>query len=213
MSTSSGTSGWLRSRDWHRVGRGLTIQFYATDEEVASWLGRMPAEFGPYSLVGFDRVSRPSGRYEWWPFDCSVSDFFGCLAGQRERRFKWFIRSRRLTPTLPTRDLSDERDWSLNGLIDVQHGARFRERQVASSMGITSAVENDQTGERVRHEAYEQIFASLRRSVREHANRPTLRSFPDGRQIEDRTLALMTDGAVALARQGHAFDVDPMADP
>lgn len=209
-SSSSTTNRWLRAGEWHRVGHGLTVQFYATDRDVEKLLREaLSRDYRPYTLVGFDRIRQGPRSYEWRPFECSPTDFVGCRRGPDEQRTKWFIRSHALTPRLPESDVSDEREWSLNGLIDLQHGGRLREKYTESSIGMAHRVRNDVTGEELRNREYESIYTALRAALKVKARHAVIRSFPDGTRLLDKTLALMTDDARELARSQSVFDVEP----
>lgn len=71
---------------WYRVG-GRTLQFYATDDEIAEWLLEMlPPEFAPYAVLG--EVWREG---EWQPFEDPLEDLRASF--QRHRSANHWIRS------------------------------------------------------------------------------------------------------------------------
>lgn len=76
---------------WTRVGRGRQLDFYATDQEVATRLSEMPQETGRYELIGrlFDDHER--AWHAWCaPIPVQPADFVGRGSCQ--------IRSLSLTP-------------------------------------------------------------------------------------------------------------------
>ena len=59
--------------NWSKVGRGIGMQFYAADDEIAAWLATaMPPEFAPYSLIGSDLKKKGSAYVEKY-FAYSIS--------------------------------------------------------------------------------------------------------------------------------------------
>jgi hypothetical protein len=119
---------------WFRTGHGLTLQFYATDEEIQSWLVEaLPVEHKPYKIVWIEPArDKRSGVVR--AIQCDVESFLDCL-NMSDRSFICWIWSQALSPNLPVsitlpvpmgKRLSAL--YSINGLVLMQHRRLFRPR-------------------------------------------------------------------------------------
>jgi hypothetical protein len=122
---------------WYRVG-GRTLQFYATDDEIAEWLrGTLPSADGPYAILG-----RQWHHDRWMPFEYRL-DEIGTAFGLHRTASYW-IRSNALSPGLTG---SDEKRLAWNGLINVQLSAPQPDGRLGeASIGIVDRIRHEQSG-------------------------------------------------------------------
>ena len=205
---------------WFRLGRGKSLQFFATDEEVQQWLNEaLPSEYAPYFLVSTDLV-KEGKDYVQSPFQCDIADFLKC---QREkaakRRINFWIWSKILTPDLSLRHGT----WvtaalSLNGLVHLQHGSIFAPQKGAdpahtlyrdvSSIGLVHRVQHVETGEIRVYEDYLRVFEKLRRRIKKSLVYSSIMSI-DGQKEELTDFPLMTEGAARSHETGVPFIYAP----
>ncbi len=197
--------------NWYRVGRGCALQFFATDDEVQEWLaGCLPEQFGPYSLVGADRVKQ--GRvYVEHPFEFSIHGLSQAMYEKDEIRWQYWIRSKVMTPEL---DFACERrvTWvfSCNGLVELQHGRTIRGMgRAASSLCLVDKVRNEDTGETRHYKDSLKVFNSLQRHIKKALCYSSIHSFKNGSEREDTRLQLMTEKAVEAYNNGFLFKNAP----
>lgn len=199
---------------WQRVGRGRSLQFFATDEEVQAWLNHaLPEEFAPYVLVGVDKIKQSRFKYVDEPFQCDVSALSACMSGPVGRRSDFWICSKVLTPELLLRrGIWQQRLFSSNGLVDLAHGMMVKVRnprdpaqpleQYASAVGIVDKIQNLETGEVRQYEGYLRIYQALRKVIRKELVYSSVVRAADGTEAEDTSVALMTEGAVRAYAEG-----------
>jgi hypothetical protein len=160
---------------WTRVGKGRELQFYATNEEVASWMQSvLPLDYAPYYLVGAERVKEGS-VYQDRVFKCEIPEFLQVLSSSTTRLYNFWIWSQALTPDLPlSRRERIDAVFSNNGLVLLQHGlmtedyrdpSRHR-RCHASRIAITDRVFNIETQETRTYEDYLHIYKKLHNAIR-----------------------------------------------
>lgn len=198
--------GWYRYGEWERV-EGRELQFFALDEELDRWIAEgLPNEFWPYELLTCDMVKVGHREYEERAAKCDGLSVSLCRTGTD--RFSFWIRSRRLSAEL-LRSAQQRRDWSLNGLILVQHGFQHRGKRDASRIVIIPKIRNTTTGEVVDHTQHLKVFRALSRRIKADLKHATI--IGEGEKaIEDRKLALMTAAAAEAARDGRIrFDRQP----
>jgi hypothetical protein len=198
---------------WERVGRGRTLQFFATDEEVQGWLVHaLPPEYAPYHLVGVDIV-KEDRLYVEQPFMCEISALLQCMQGLEEPRYDFWIWSEILTSTLPLQGGAWlTKFFSFNGLINLQHGSMIRDYsdpsrricRAASSIGLVDRVRNLDTGEERHHEGYLRIYKALHKTIKKALVYSSIIRFPDGHEEEDTHLR-MTEAAVHSCQAGFPF--------
>ena len=155
--------------NWGRVGHGRIFDFFATWEEMQGWLlTELPDEYGPYQLVGLDRVKRKGPSYLTVVYRYGISELKKALiqvprgSVQSHRRFIR-IWAKGLTPEAPSHnELKMESFFAFNGMIAIDSGGSG-----CACVGIqyTPIVMNDETGEKVTHKEYEDIFNRDRKSV------------------------------------------------
>jgi len=197
--------------NWFRIGRGRELQFFATDDEVQSWLlNFLPEEYAPYSLVGADLIKKGKIYIEQG-FEFDISELEKAMYEKDETRWHYWIRSKVLTPEL--RLITGERiTWTLSysGLVSLQHGRELQNMgRDASSIGIVERVKNEKTGEIRHHKDYLRIFNSLKRKVKRTLCYSTIHKFKNGTVAEDTRLQLMTEKAVRAYEDGLLFKNAP----
>jgi hypothetical protein len=200
---------WLGA-GWRRKGRGLTRQFYATDDDVERWLLECtPSDVGPFTILTGGVQDSHAGADANTVVELPVDKFRGAV--ERLGFWDWFLRSASLTPALPMNGIDLEGEWLRNGLINIQHGRRVGGRRTASSIGFVNRVIEETTGAEITHEAYRRVYRALEHCIQRDAIVPTLVRFTDGSSEID-SVVKMTPGAVAQGQQGELFDVDAALD-
>jgi hypothetical protein len=197
--------------NWHRVGRGRVLQFFATDDEIQEWLlSALPPEYGPYTLVGADLVQIEKKKYIQKGFEFGIDELKRAMYEQDETRWEYWIRSKVITPQL---DFSRHKmiSWilSYSGLVGLHHGSYNKNKWVdgldASSIGIVDQVNNDKTGEKIQHKEYLNIFKKLNREIKNHLCYSSFWKYKDGSEREDFESRLMTEKAVRAYEEGMKF--------
>jgi hypothetical protein len=201
--------------NWQRVGRGRTIQFYATDEEVYSWfIDYLPAEYGPYYVVASIKgKDRHSALKE--PARVPLSALIDLMRDSKNLSFNYWIGAEKLTPDLPL-DQDIDAMCSYNGLVLLQHGLILRnhldhsttECRDVSRIAVTSRVKSLSSGELREHAEYLKIYNRVHRVVSRHLIYSTIIRYKDGREEETR-LYRMTEGAVQSYNSGFPFCSKP----
>jgi hypothetical protein len=156
---------WLDPGDWYPASRGRNFEF------------SLPA----FALIGVIRdVERASGQ-ELTLLTCEKVRIEGLYhsiyrdsrwsALEDETEWQHFIRSRSLTPTLPSpaplKGVGWPRAFAANGLISLWHpdpGSPNRDRRV-SSIGIIPRVRHAATGELRLHTDYDSVYRLLKREL------------------------------------------------
>jgi hypothetical protein len=184
---------------WYRVG-GKTLQFYATDDEIAEWLlEALPSERAPYAVIG--QESR-GGRRQSLEFPLAAV----AAAFSAQRLAVYWIRSDALSPGLTA---ESEKRLSFNGLINVQLGSTRPDGLLGeASIGIVDRIRHEHTGEERVHTEYLRIFERLRRSMRKRLVVETERMHPDGKLYPD--WRMTPRAADAHVRGVVAFAADPV---
>jgi hypothetical protein len=197
---------------WDRVGRGKTLQFIATDEEVRAWLlESLPAEYQPYFLVGMDLVKEARKKYLRVPFRFPLANISQCLDDPGNRRHQFWILSERISPSLRFRK-GDPIDaiCSINGLVEVYHGFTYKDgRRGESWIGIVDRVRRVITKEIRRHDSYLKIYSALKSTISCALVYSTIHTFANGSEIEDSELIRMTAAAVRAYEAGVPFFYKP----
>lgn len=195
---------------WERASRGRELQFFATDDELYDWLMcSLPGEFQPYFLLGQDRIEE--GRtYRWEAFDIPLADSIRSFRERPRGRYIYNLRSRTLTPDLRlTHQVDVSRLCTLNGLICIEHGFVHRGKQDPSRISLVDRVRSVATGEVIHSKGYLTIYRALKRQIRARLTYATVMTFPDGSELEDRDLCLMTQDAVEAYSEGWPFKSRP----
>jgi hypothetical protein len=197
--------------NWNRIGRGRTLQFFATDDEVQHWLKTaLPPEYAPYTLVGTDKVRVDRRRYIDQPFRCELVELVQCMHAIQTPRYNFWILSEVLTPGLLLEPRPGvDRILSFNGLILLQHGLMLKDyrdpiqsiKQDASSIGIVDRVVNLKTGEERFYEDYSKIYEQLHKTISKDLIYSSIVSFREGGEKET-LLKRMTEGAVRNYQSG-----------
>lgn len=174
-------------KEWEKCGRGHSLQFYALDEEVQSWLSTaLPERYAPYQLLGVDTIGDDQFGYRRQPHVCEVSGFLEdrqfAPEGSASRRTMYWIWSHPLTPELWAKaeelaaagqGMRVDALAGLNRLVLLQDGRmrpdlreyEQRLRRLPSVIGHISQVRNPQTGEVRRYQGYEVVYKALHRAI------------------------------------------------
>lgn len=197
--------------EWRRLGKGRVVEFFATDDEVQTWLIEgLPNEYHPYTLVGVDLV-KVGRTYIENGFEFEVRELKKAMYKTDAVRSHFWIRSKVITPELDF--LKQTRiTWVLSytGFVNLQHGAYIKNMgRPASSIGIVDKVINDATGEVRHHKEYLRIFNSLKRLIKKSLCYSSIHTFKNGSRREDTTLQLMTEKAVQAYEHGLIFTNEP----
>jgi len=148
---------------WYRAGRGRSMQFYATDEEVAEWLVEtLPVQHAPYVILR-EEWSHPRMVVHSYALDDVAASFAA------DRSARHWIKSEVLSPELEPRDVrrtDDLSKLSFSGLIAIRVTDEFSGRMEPASMAMTDRIRHEATGEERRQPEYLRIFERLRRSMR-----------------------------------------------
>jgi hypothetical protein len=186
---------------WHRAGRGMEKQFYATDEELTSIVeSAVSAEGMPYRVIAAETVKR-GASYERHVLSCTVDQVVRCCSRGGGHLAFLFSEAATSVESWTGESLSDRA--AINGLVMVQHGFRYEDGgRDASRFAITNRVRNVLTGETRETKDYLPLFLRLKRAIEKELVWSTIRPLADGTDDdEDLTLALMTDGAAEAARR------------
>jgi hypothetical protein len=177
--------------NWHRVGRGRSLRFYALDEEVAEWLVEtLPSELAPY-VVFREQWAHPRLVVHERNLDGIALSF------AEDRQARHWIKSTVLTPALGAEDISVPSDLgrlSFNGLISVTLGADRNGRREDTDLGLIDRIRHAETGEELRQPEYLRIFERLRRSLRKRLTVQT-----DEWPMSARAAAAHARGAITFA--------------
>jgi hypothetical protein len=200
----------LQADEWERVGRGRTLQFFCTDQEIQQWLiDGLPTDYAPYRLVGYDMV-KSDRTYRMVPFECEVDSLQECIRQSEGERSEFFIQSQQLTalpPLSPGANIAAV--YSYNGLIRLQHGVLNREGLAPSRIGIVDRVCHIASGEVVDHKEYLSIYNRLRRRIDKERRYATIIRFRDGQELESDRNVRWTEGAVQAYEAGVQFTDRP----
>ena len=197
--------------DWRRCGRGMTLDFFATDEEVQNWLlTALPSEYSPYTLVGTDSIKQ--GKiYVEKGFEFNIDELKKAMYEKEDARWRFWIRSKVITPEL---DFSREKriSWVLSytGMVNLQHGGYIKNMGHATSgIGIVNKIRNDNTGEEIEHKEYLKVYNALKREIKKHLCYSSMWRKKDGTEYEDCKFQLMTEKAFQAAKEGYLFKNSP----
>ena len=188
--------------EWCRAGRGLELQFYATDTEVQQWLGSLPTRYGPYTVWG-SRLTKQNNKYRRVTFSYSLDEWLR-VPDSTATPDQFFLHAEALMPKLPLGDnvAQHANEWaSLNGLVLVQHGATRSGQQLVSRISMTDRIRNRSTGELKSLKDRTALFGTLRKMIEGQLCFTTVQVFKDGHEEEDR-VQLMTAAAADLAGAG-----------
>jgi hypothetical protein len=187
-------------REWRRVGRGHELQFFATDEEVQSYLqSALPVQHGPYILVGVDRL--PSDVRELQSREYSIDRLAQCAEMGPHQLWIW---PRGVLAALGPFELAvSEAALALSGLVLLQHGFSRHGKREASRIAVVDKIQSVATGEVIRHDAALQIFGALKAAVKRDLAFASIQTFVDGHEEEDSKLQLMTRAAADKSLSGY----------
>ncbi len=189
------TKSWLR-RGGHR------FDFFATDEDVQSWLNSGLLEgYEPYSLCGASRRLE-GGIVEQDTFMIRPGDFW-MHRKSNPSNWEYWIFSEKLTPVGGIRDQlkAIDRVASVNGLVLLQHGSYNRDKLDCSSLCVVDKLVHSGTLEEMEFEEYLKIFTRLKRVIKKDLKYSTRHVYPNGAVVEDERL-LMTEKAAAAIEDG-----------
>jgi hypothetical protein len=187
-----------RPEDYNLAGRGLELQFFATDDEIQELIDvTLPSAFAPYR--GMAVVMRERGDrtgYDREHVECEVGDLIRCARSQEASQV--WIGSDVVTPTLASAR-ADAAIWSLTGLIVVEPGRIWRGAIWESRIACVPSVMNLRTGAVEQNADYKRLYDLLRAAIRKRLNWSTIRVLPSGEAQESTDFWLMTDRAAAAA--------------
>jgi len=193
------------SSSWRRKGIGRRFDFFATDDDIQSWLNLgLPLEYRSYFLCG-PSLGKQSATAANAGFIIGPEDFLQ----HREREasdWEYWLFSEKLTSLNAIRSRLTEIDRmaSINGLVLLQHGQYNREKMDASSLCVVDKVVNINTLEERQFKEYLGIYNSLKRVIKADLVYSTKHVFPDGKVLEDERL-LMTENVVASINNGARY--------
>ena len=156
--------GWLGSPEWYRDTRGRGYEFELPTGQIVEAIHVVADALGDdFDLLAYRLVEGPDGRwfdtFEVQPV--SALEFAGS--------WRYFIRSKKLTPILPPSELSGRVRWdalfATNGLIRLDHPSMARRASKASRIGLVNRVYNREVGEVIEHTGYDEIFRKLKREL------------------------------------------------
>lgn len=194
--------------DWMRIGRGRSLQFFATDEEVETWLrSSLPVEYGPFRLV--DAQGSLRGRSGVKRVIWDVSEFLEQLGSYGSSTIV-HIWSEALTPNLLSEVVDDfSAACSLSGLPSLDHGYVRKGMQESSSLAMVERIQNKETGEIREHSGYRKVYNRLSRAIKKSLCYSTFHRFADGSEEEDTSLRRMTEAAAQAHGNGIVFTARP----
>jgi hypothetical protein len=166
MSSSLGTSIFIGATEkeyWFRKGRGRTLQFYVTDNEISTILtDRILKDFAPYSIIGMTMYQVAPNDFRERLEEVHISELISLTS---RSLWQFFIKSQVLSEYLylGTADLGL---MSLNGLINLQHGWKRRGMVQTSSLGIVDQIIDSRTGGVLIHSNYLLVYKSLVSAVK-----------------------------------------------
>lgn len=197
--------------EWVRLGRGKNRQFFATDDEVQTWLLEgLPKQYAPYELIVVDRVKHATSYIDQ-AFAYQVEALSQCLHDASQPRYEVWIRSKCLTPEIPIwSGVQLDHVLSFNGLVLLQHGLMIRDRRTASAplcrdvsrIAIVDKVQHRVTGEIREYKEYVNIYTSLDKVIRRALVYSSIVWDMQGNESEDTRLQLWTEGAVTSYHAG-----------
>lgn len=190
---------------WERVGRGLTLQFFATDDEVQRWLSLIDAEFGGCFLFGDEEI-RNGHHYEQKRYVLAATQWMDAHKRAAGRMTSYAVGSTSLSPHLLLRE-SDTAMGALAtaGFVLLDHGFMREGAQESSAIALVDRVRDSSTGS-VRRSDYLPMFRRLRALIESSFRYRVLRRFLDGHE-EESSLEHMTEGAKLAWERGHAFSL------
>lgn len=143
--------------EWRRFGRGRYWLFETQTADLIQSLSKIETDVGDnFDILTTERTGR--GRDSKSTFHVeSISTL------RLADPWNYFIRSRRLTPVLPTSMPIGGLGWpatfSLSGLINLQHPAPGRHGQ--SSLSIVTEIIHEASGTVYHHEGYSRLYSEL----------------------------------------------------
>jgi hypothetical protein len=152
---------WLDPRNWRREGRGRTWSFDRPTSSVIDALAATAyAVEDELDLLVCRRTRSRSGA------SASIFDVRSVADLAFDESCQYFVRSRRLSSTLPDRVELAGVGWpalfAVNGLIVLMHPFPSRTAPGQSRIGVVARVVHDSTGERREHLGYDRIFDALK---------------------------------------------------
>ena len=198
MSSSSSTR-LKSSAEWHRVGRGRSLQFFATDSELSACLATgLPADLGPFELIATSKVKSEAG----WSQAVRVAALT-VITDESAKRGDWefLLWSRALFPNLDLPNVNVADLVAANGFVVLQHGRLRHGLCEPSSIGVVDRVASD-AGVVEEHVEQRRLFSSLKKAITEKLVYGSVIRFPDGRAEVDTKYVRMTEGAAGLAAAG-----------
>jgi len=159
----------LDPENWQRSGRGRSVEFFATNEDLLWLLSTGLGDYGKYRIVGFDLV-RNNGKYRKRPFDAPLADLQEVILSSGQRCQFWTY-SPELCPGFDPHTVQDVvRVCSLSGFLLVEHGSRDEQRRLRpSAVGLVNEIRRVSDGKKIRQDDYEAEFRELQKVVRSSA--------------------------------------------
>ncbi|MCO7225904.1 hypothetical protein NH399_16590 [Pleionea sp. CnH1-48] len=163
------------SKEWERrvVPKETQLPLKASDVQ-GFLLSALPHKFGPYSVISSYFTSIRSGP-DYYNTLCEISLYE--LNQERDGGvFQFFIRSKKLTPSLKLNELNDSNEaLVINGLISLQIFKNYRGATIPPTLNIVDRVVHKKSKEEISHIEYYEIFRALRRAkdayVRKHRDK------------------------------------------
>lgn len=186
---------------WDRHGLGRELQFFSTDNEMARYLGDLPQQLGPYTILG----ARPvlvTGGYQQQRFAGPLHDWLKAMTeGEQGTPTDFWVRAAAIMPDIPAMVVEVDKWCAVNGFILVQHGAQRKNKRLVSRIAIVNKIIETATRKVVRMEPQQRLFEVLTSRIQRDLKYTTIHVFKDGHE-EESHLPLMTAAAASLALSG-----------
>ena len=189
--------------EWQNCGKGKSIQFFATDEEIMAILERcLPSRYSPYTLIAMRFIKEHDG-YVYHPLIDTISSF---QEYHKEYIKLFYIWSTSINSTFTARDITLINDniirdiFTINGLIQIW-ASEFTSLGgwMPTIISMSERFRNIQTGECCYNEGYVDIFNQIRKGIIKSMCYITLWG-DEGNEREDKRI-LMSE---AVAEEYHA---------
>lgn len=173
-------------QQYFKSGRGVTFQFYITDEELQRILSeKLPKEYEPYSLICYKYEGDAAYLFREKP----MADFIGTRSKDYER---FYLRSCKLTPKIEVpadpvksseRRAALQKYYLYNGFIDIQHGFKLQHKFFSeSSIGLIEKyyLKSDPDNLLI-NEGYASVFNALKKGIKKVLKFKSKQTWQDGR--------------------------------
>jgi hypothetical protein len=161
-------SALLDSEGWFRCGRGMGLDFPATDDNIVDLLETSLHGIGTSNFYIIASFFIKEGKNYIPSFKkIEPKEILDC---NKEGIWCFFIGDDNLTPYTELEQMSGniDRIAGCNGLINLQYGSKNKSGRETPSIGLVNRIENLNTMEVIEHTEYVRIFKQLVKNIKKY---------------------------------------------